>query len=146
MLLGNSSRPVNSGVRLFRSLMRTQIPVVVMFLLTAFVVQTAVRVEVLNFQAGNYLPRTDRNLDGSLADGKWRVSLENSPRDQLRGLVATFGLLQYLLAPLLLIFAIMMLLKSSRSWVKIGATLSLVVSTIAMSLMFYREYYESLGW
>jgi hypothetical protein len=116
-----------------------------MFLLTALVAQTAVRVEVLNFQAGNYLPRTDRNSDGTLA-GQWRVSLENSPRDQLRGLVATFGLLQYPLAPLLLIFAIIVLLKSSRPWVKVGAMLSLVLSTIAMSLMFYREYYQSLGW
>jgi len=117
-----------------------------MFLLTAFVVQTAVRIEVLNFQAGSYLPRKDRNPDGTLADGKWRVSLENGPRDRLRALVETFGLLQYLLAPLLLIFAIFVLLKSRGSWVKIVATLSLVVSTIAMSLTLYREYYQSLGW
>jgi hypothetical protein len=117
-----------------------------MFLLTALVVQTAVRVEVLNFQAGNYLPRSDRNPDGTLADGKWRVSPENSPRDQLRGLVATFGLMQYLLSPLLLIFAIVLLFKSRRFWDKAGAIFSMVLSTIAMSLMFYREYYQSLGW
>ena len=117
-----------------------------MFLLTAFVLQTAVRIEVLNFQAGSYLPRKDRNADGTLADGKWRVSLENSPRDQLRALVEKLGLLQYLLAPLLLIFAIIMLLKSSKSWFKIGATFSLLTSTIAISLMLYREYYQSLGW
>jgi len=126
--------------------MRTLVLVFAMFLLTAFVVQTAVRIEVLNFQAGSYLPRKDRNPDGTLAYGKWRVSLENGPRDRLRALVETFGLLQYLLAPLLLIFAIFVLLKSRRSWVKIGATLSLVVSTIAMSLTLYREYYQSLGW
>ena len=125
--------------------MRTLVLVFAMFLLTAFVVQTAVRIEVLNFQAGSYLPRKDRNPDGTLADGKWRVSLENGPRDRLRALVETFGLLQYFLAPLLLIFAIFVLLKSRRSWVKIGATLSLVVSTIAMSLTLYREYYQSLG-
>jgi len=125
--------------------MRTLVLVFAMFLLTAFVVQTAVRIEVLNFQAGSYLPRKDRNPDGTLADGKWRVSLENGPRDRLRALVETFGLLQYLLAPLLLIFAIFVLLKSRRSWVKIGATLSLVVSTIAMSFTLYREYYQSLG-
>src|SRR6185369_3462933 len=125
--------------------MRTLVLIFAMFLLTAFVVQTAVRIEVLNFQAGSYLPRKDRNPDGTLADGKWRVSLENGPRDRLRALVETFGLLQYLLAPLLLIFAIFVLLKSRRSWVKIGATLSLVVSTIAMSLTLYREYYQSLG-
>jgi hypothetical protein len=117
-----------------------------MFLLTALVVQTAVRVEVLNFQADNYLPRSDRNPDGTLADGKWRVSGENSPRDQLRALVETFGLLQYLLSPLLLILAILVLLQSRRSWVKAGATISLVLSSIAMTLMFYREYFQSLGW
>jgi hypothetical protein len=117
-----------------------------MFLLTTIVLQTAVRIEVLNFQAGSYLPRKDRNPDGTLADGKWRLSLENSPRDKLRALVETFGLLQYLLAPLLLIFAIIVLLKSRRSWIKIGAMLSLLASTCAMSLALYREYYQSLGW
>jgi hypothetical protein len=127
--------------------MRTFIPLVLLFILTAVVFQTAVRIEVLNFQAGSYLPRKDRNPDGTLADGKWRVSsLENGPRDQLRGLVETFGLLQYLLAPLLLIFAIFVFLKSSRSWLKVGATLSLVLSIIAISLMLYRQYYQSLGW
>jgi hypothetical protein len=127
--------------------MRTSIPVGLLFILTAVVFQTAVRIEVLNSQSGSYLPRKDRNPDGTLADGKWRVSsLVNGPRDQLLGLVETFGLLQYLLAPLLLIFAIIVFLKSSRSWIKVGATLSLVVSIIAISLMLYRQYYQSLGW
>ena len=138
--------PLKHNVRIFPILMRTLIPAVVMFLLTAFVLQTAVRIEVLNFQAGSYLPRKDRNPDGTNAYGKWRVAMENSPRDQLRALVETFGLLQYLLAPLLLIFAIIVLLRSSKSWFKIGATLSLVASAIAMSLTLYREYYQSLGW
>jgi hypothetical protein len=145
-LLSLRGELLKRNVRLFPTLMRTLIPAVVMFLLTAFVLQTAVRIEVLNFQDASYLPRKDRNPDGTLAYGKWRVSLENSPRDQLRALVETLGLLQYLLAPLLLIFAIIVLLKLTRSWVQIGATLSLVASMIAMSLMLYREYYQSLGW
>jgi hypothetical protein len=58
-----------------------------MLLLTACVLQTAIRVEVLNARAGHYLPRADRNRDGTLADGKWRRSPDNSPRDQLRDLV-----------------------------------------------------------
>jgi hypothetical protein len=128
-------------------LMRTFIPVVLLFILTTVVFQTAVRIEVLNFHAGSYLPRKDRNPDGTFGDGKWRLSsVENGPRDQLRGLVETFGLLQYLLAPLLLIFAIIVFLKSSRSSLKVGATLSLVVSIISISLMLYRQYYQSLGW
>ena len=124
--------------------MKTLLPAIVMFLLTAFVIQTAVRIEVLNFRAGNYLPR--KNLDGTVADGKWRASLDNGPRDRLRELVQTFGLLQYVLAPLSLILAILVLLKASRSWVKIGAKLSSLASTFAIALMFYREYYQSLGW
>ena len=117
-----------------------------MFLLTAFVVQTAVRVEVLNYQAGNYLPRADRNADGTFADGKWRLSTENTPRDQLRGLVGTWGLLQYVLAPLLLMIAVIIFLKSRRSWLTMAATLGVVVASLAISLAFYREYFPSLGW
>jgi hypothetical protein len=126
--------------------MRTPIVVAAMFLLTAVVVQTAVRVEVLNYQAGSYLPRTDRDADGSFADGQWRLSTENTPRDQLRGLVSTWGLLQYVLAPLLLIIAVVVFLKSRRSWLTIAATLSVVVAGIAISLALYREYYPSLTW
>jgi hypothetical protein len=117
-----------------------------MFLLAAFVVQTVVRVEILNYEAGKYLPRTDRNAEGTFADGKWRSSMENSPRDQLRSLVRTWGLMQFLLAPLLLIIAVVVFFKSRRSWVKIAATFSVIVAGVAITLALYREYYRSLGW
>lgn len=117
-----------------------------MILLAAFVLQTAVRIEVLNNRAGNYLPRKDRNPDGTLADGRWRVSSENNPRDQLRGLVETSGLLQYVFAPLLLILALAVILRSRRSWTKLVGSLSTLVAIIAISLMLYRQYYQSLGW
>ena len=126
--------------------MRTLIPVAVMFLLTAVVVQTAVRVEVLNYRADNYLPRRDRNADGTFADGTWRRSMENNPRDLLRDLVSTWGLLQYVLAPLLLIVAVVVFLKSKRSWVTAAATFSVVVASVAISLALYRAYYPSLAW
>jgi hypothetical protein len=116
-----------------------------MILLTAFVLQSAARIEVLNMRAGNYLPRSDRNSADSLADGKWRMSQENTSRDQLRGLVKTLGLLQYVLAPLLLILAIAVFLKSRGSRAKVGAAFSVFVATIAISLMLYREYFQSLG-
>jgi hypothetical protein len=118
---------------------------IVMVLLAGTVLQTAARIEVMNIRAGNYLPRSDRNPDGSFSDGKWRISPDNTPRDQLRGLVETFGLAQYVLAPLLLLFAIAVYLKSRRWWAKAAAVFSLSVAGIAISLMFYREYYQSLG-
>jgi len=126
--------------------MKNLIPLIVLILLTTIVLYTAVRIEVLNIQAGNYLPRKDRNPDGTLADGKWRVSPENTPRDRLRDVVQTAGLRQYFLAPLLLILSIVMSLKSIRSWARAAGMLSGSVAAIAITLMLYREYYQSLGW
>ena len=117
-----------------------------MILLAAFVIQTAARIEVLNTQAGNYLPRKDRNPDGTFADGKWRASLENTPRDQLRSVVQTVGQLQYLLAPLLLILAVAVSLRSRKSWEKVAGAACGFVAVIAVLLMLYRGYYQSLGW
>lgn len=136
-----------TGVRLvfLLSKMKSFIPIVAMALLTAFVLQTAVRIEVMNVRAGYYLPRTDRNPDGTFADGKWRISQENTPRDQLRDLVQTFGLLQYVLAPLLFILSVALLL-SRRTWVKVAATMCMFVATAGISLAVYRGYYPALGW
>jgi hypothetical protein len=126
--------------------MKSRIPLIVMILLAAFVLQTTARIEVLNSRADNYLPRTDRNPDGTFADGKWRVSQENTPRDQLHSLVQTFGLLQYVLAPFLLILAMTVFLKSKGSRVKAAAALSILGAAIAISLVLYRGYYQGLGW
>ena len=117
-----------------------------MIVLAAVVIQTAVRIEVLNVQAGNYLPRKDRNPDGTFTDGKWRASLESIPRDQLRSLVQTWGLMQYLLAPLLLILSVLGSVTSRRLWPRAVGALSAFVAVIAISLLLYREYYQSLGW
>ncbi|HEX6730600.1 MAG TPA: hypothetical protein VF074_11335 [Pyrinomonadaceae bacterium] len=125
--------------------MKKRLLIVVMILLTAFVLHSAARIEILNMQADNYIPRTDRNADGELTDGKWRISEENTARDQLRAAVQTFGLLQYLLAPLLSILALVAFFRSRTSWSKRAATVSMVVAAIAISLMLYREYYQSLG-
>ena len=74
--------------------MKKRVLIIVMLLLTAFVMHSAARIELLNMRAGYYLPRSDRNPDGTFTDGKWRISQENGPRDQLRAAVQTFGLLQ----------------------------------------------------
>ena len=126
--------------------MKRRVLIILLMLLTAFVVHSAARIEVLNFQAGNYLPRRDRDLEGNLTDGKWRISPENSPRDQLREAVQTFGLMQYVLAPVLLIFSLAVFFKTRRSRASVAATFSVFVAAIAISLMLYRRYYESLGW
>jgi hypothetical protein len=115
-------------------------------LLTAFVLHSTARIEVLNMRAGNYLPRHNRNPDGTLIDGKWRSSQENTARDQLRDAVQTFGLVQYVLAPLLLILSLIAFFKTRRSWGSVAATLSVFAAVIAISLMVYRDYYGSLGW
>ena len=126
--------------------MKRRVLIILLILLTAFVVHSAARIEVLNIQAGNYLPRRDRDLEGNLTDGKWRISSENSARDQLRDAVQTFGLMQYVLAPVLLIFSLAVFLKTRRSRASVAATFSVFVAAIAISLMLYRGYYESLGW
>jgi hypothetical protein len=126
--------------------LKKRLLIIVMILLTAFVLHSAARIELLNIRAGNYLPRSDRNLDASFSDGKWRISEENTPRDQLRTAVETFGLMQYVLAPLLLILALTVFLMSARSWTRMAATFSVVVATVAISLALYREYHQSLGW
>ena len=115
-------------------------------LLTAFVLYSATRIEVLNMRAGYYLPRRDRDPDGTLADGKWRISPDNTPRDQLRDAVQTLGLMQYVLAPLLLIFSLVVFFKTKRSWTSVAATFSMFAAAVAISLMLYRDYYGSLGW
>ena len=126
--------------------MKSLIPLTAMILLAVFVLHTTTRIEVLNIRSGNYLPRKDRNPDGTFTDGKWRASQENSPREQLRNFVQTAGLLQYLLAPLLLILSIVVALKSMRPWARATGVVSGAVAVIAITLMLYREYYQSLGW
>src|SRR5215470_2780250 len=104
----------------------------VLIILTAVVLQTAVRIEVLNIRAGSYLPRTDRNNDGSFADGKWRTTQENTQRDQLHGLVETFGLAQYVLAPILLALAVAQYLTSKGSWPKAAGVAGVLVAALAI--------------
>jgi len=96
-------------------------------------------------QAGYYMPRKDRQPDGTFAEGKWRVSLENTPRDQLRRVVQTYGMAQYVMAPLLFAVAVLIVLKSKIVWARVLGATGGFVALIAMWLMFYREYWSSLG-
>lgn len=116
-----------------------------MVLLAAFVLYTAARIEILNAQAGYYLPRQDRQPDGTFADGRWRVSFENTPRDQLRRAVRTYGIMQYVMAPLLFAVAALVALKSKIIWARVIGATCVFVAVIALWLMFYREYWSSLA-
>ena len=120
--------------------------IILTIVVTTVVLQTAVRIEVLNAQAGFYLPRGDRNEDGSFSDGKWRVSLDGTPRDRLRELVQTFGLAQYLLAPFLLVLAAVQFWKLRGAWTRVLTMCAMTVALVSILLMMYRQYYQSLGW
>lgn len=65
----------------------------------------------------------------------------------LLGVVSTWGLAQYLLAPATLIMAVPALLdpRIQRRMRLLAATCA-CVATAAGVLMFYRAYYPSLGW
>ena len=126
--------------------MKNRVLVLMMILLTAVVLQTAIRIEILNAKAGYFLPRKDLNTDNGFPDGKWRMSGENNPRDQLRDVVQTFGLMQYALAPSLLILAVIVAWRSRQLWAKVAGTASLISAIAAIWLMLHREYLQSLGW
>lgn|GEM_PF-1263326 len=129
-----------------RVIMKNRVLILTMILLTAVVLQTAIRIEILNAKAGYYLPRTDFTPDTAFPDGKWRISGENGPRDQLRDVVQTFGLIQYALAPFLLILAILVAWRSRRLWAKVVGTASIISVIAAIWLMLHREYFQSLEW
>jgi hypothetical protein len=64
----------------------------------------------------------------------------------LRGLIVSAGLLQYLLAPLLVGLASVHLARRESAMQRFLALGSGVVGLAALSLALYRGYYSSLGW
>ena len=126
--------------------MRKQILVMVILLLAAFTLHTALRIEYLNVSAGSYLPRRDRKTDGTFSDGTWRISSEDSARDRLRQTVGTFGLVQYLAVPLLLALSLFQGFKSRARWVRTIAIGCCLIGLFALTMMYYRGYYSSLGY
>ncbi|HYE05403.1 MAG TPA: hypothetical protein VEL07_07715 [Planctomycetota bacterium] len=56
--------------------------------------------------------------------------------------VSTWGLLQYLAAPVLLVFAIVHMKRRQLAY----GSAFLAISVIALALLSYRDYYGSLGW
>lgn len=70
--------------------------------------------------------------------------IENNGK--LRTLVGTWGLLQYVLAPLCLAWAVRLVLSMRLPRFRMAAGVFAVCSAISICLMFYRGYFTSLGW
>ena len=113
--------------------------------LALWVAAVAVRIEIVNVAAGNYLPRhSEFREDGTLV--KWRIDLSNSPRNTLRHLVETVGLLQYPLTFVLLGFAAFHSLSPRWHRERSIAGCSGIIAATALGLAIYRAYFPSLGW
>lgn len=95
-------------------------------------------IEFQNVRADFYLPRQD------LYDGKWRISMNDTPQDRLRGLVSGVGLLQYLLAPLCVVLGIVHSRRESAAWRRCVAVVCWVVGSVAVILAVYRGYLSSI--
>lgn len=111
----------------------------VLLVVTGWVGLCAVRIEKLNSDAGFYLPRHDDV-------GKWRISREGTPRDELRELVSGIGLLQYLLAPLVVGLSSYHFSRRDSAARRLLASCCGVIGIVSMALAFYRGYFSSLGW
>lgn len=117
-------------------LLRT-FPLILMFGLTIWIAAIAIIIEAKNVEAGSYLPR-NMEIDA----GKWRVSREGTPRDELRALIKSVGLLQYPLSISAISLAVFHL--ASRRSILLAA-FGVVLGVIALGIAMYRGYYSSLG-
>ena len=116
-----------------------RITLAVMIGVVLWVTTAAVRIEIQNAAASYYLPRRDDE------PGKWRMSRDNTPRDRLRGLVATVGIGQYFLVPVLMALATIQIARRSTPTQQGLGFVCGVVAVIALGLAFYRGYFSSLG-
>jgi hypothetical protein len=126
-----------SVVQLLKLLMGQRIIYVVMFVLASWVICVSFRIEVLNARAGFYLPRRDQ--------GTWRVSRQDTPRDQLRRLIEREGLLQYLFAPILIGLGLFWLLRRGSAQRRALALGCIFIGLVALTFAFVRGYLSSLG-
>ena len=122
---------------------------VVLIASSLWALSSAAYIEYKNAKADYFLPRQDVNEDGTWRDGKWRISaISGHPRDSLRGVVGSLGLIQY---PLCfgMIIGVIMTMQSERlrqnqtiRWLCLAAFMSAV---IGLGLAMYRGYFTSLG-
>lgn len=125
--------------------MKTVVTFPILLILTAWIVITAIRIEQQNARAGYFLPRTDM-------EGKWRMSALRiggkpipSARDELREMVNSIGIYQYVLAPAAAALGLI-IARNSAALLRRGiALLCTLLSIVCLGLAVYRGYFTSLG-
>lgn len=122
-------------------LMNHHITLSVMVVLSLWILGVCGLIEYTNAKAGYYLPRKDGE-----ADGQWRISRYNTPRDQLRGLIEYEGQLQYLFCAVVLGLSIYHILRLKNRVCLWLAIFSGGAGLISLGFAIYREYFSSLGW
>ena len=121
-------------------------PNVALWIVTAtlggYVVGVMVWIEVLNAWSGFYLPR-----DLTIDSGPWRQSLAHTPRDRLRDVVDSVGLLQYPLVPVAFFLGLCLFADTRATrWSRWTSIMVLLGSLLAGTSVLYRGYFTSLGW
>ncbi|MGD8522597.1 MAG: hypothetical protein PVF56_15725 [Desulfobacterales bacterium] len=67
-------------------------------------------------------------------------------KNALLGMVSSFGLLQYILAPFSLIWSFTIAKRNANTAKRILSALFVITNLISIVLMVYRGYFTSLGW
>lgn len=126
----------------------TRIAILFPLALTAIALFVCIRIEVFNLRAGGYLPRSPDNDHGV---STWRVASPSEAKaeewNRFRDFVSTWGLAQYVVAPMGVILSLVVLRSARRDRVVVGVSLTTALASAAcMGMMFYRGYFSSLGW
>jgi hypothetical protein len=74
------------------------------------------------------------------------IDAENALKSELHSWVDGMGLLQYLLGPFTLVWAIVIFFADRAKATRLPSAVCVVRSVVSIGLMFYRSYFTSLGW
>lgn len=122
-------------------------------LAAAVLIATAVRIELLNIEAGHVLPRPAETRDtGELV--KWRLHASPTTsaevaENQLREVVRTWGLAQYPVALAIVLLALYILYGSAwrhKIPIAVFAVAVMLIAHCAIGLAAHRGYWSSLAW
>lgn len=117
-------------------------------LCVAVLTSTAIRFEVLNAAAEGVLPSREFRDDGSRV--KWRLDPQpttetESAENRLRGIVGTWGLVQYPLAVTTVVCSIVLVRRGADRQRVLGVV-GCLAGCGALGLAMWRSYFTSLGW
>ena len=94
--------------------------------------------EFQQFIGPPYSENEQRRIDAKLAN--------NSLRNELHDWVESGGLLQYLLAPVAIVWAIMIFWSQRSLFSRLLSGASAMCAAVSIGFMLYRGYLTSLGW